>query len=877
MTSHKPPLPHMKRLLFSACWLACALHLSAAGTSDPRAAIKVDLSAEKAPVSPMLHGIFLEEINHAFDGGLYAELVQNRSFEEGVLPPGVKLVPQADGRQKMELTELPAGVPQERWPMPWPWGENCYWDQKRELIGWSLENRGMASGSMALTTANPMNAASSRSLELQVNAEAAPDKVALINSGYWGIPITTGTRYDLKFHLLPTEFSGTVTARLESADGKLLASQDFPQIQPGKTWTRLTAQLTAQGTDPKARLVLAFHGKGKLQVDWVSLFPPTYKGRPNGLRADLAQYLEGLKPGFIRYPGGCYIQGISWDSAPDWRKMVCPPEERPGQWGYWKYRSSDGFGYHEFLQLCEDLGAEPLYVAFAGMTVHPDNNMPLDQIDPIIQRALDAIEYARGPVTSHWGAVRAKMGHPQPFSMKYVEIGNEHPPAIYGDYYVKFRDAIKAKYPDITVIMSMYWSGLNQPAIDRAGDSRIDMVDEHAYRDASWVRSNFHYYDHYARKPWSIYIGEYSSQHGGGDWYGAMGDSLYLMMCERNGDLIKMASYAPLFCNVNQRDWPINLIEYDSSRSYAHASYYVQQMFAENRPDTNLATESQLTTQTPKDDALLAGRIGLGAWNTQTEFKEFRVYDESGRQLMREDFHDLRQWDAPLSGDWSVKDGVLKQSSTSATPAMILLKSSSPFKTGKITFKARRTGGSEGFLAFFNATGLDDFMFANFGAAGNAFSAIQNYGNSTSRLWKDGKNTPGAIDDAWHEVTLILGKNTAEALLDGKSIASGSMEAMPTFFTNAGYEVKSKSIILKATNYLDHPLQTEISIQGAQAIAAKGVHQFISSDQIYGENSLEKPTQITRQTLPLDHCAPRFTVTLPAHSVNVLRIPALKK
>ena len=163
-------------------------------------------------------------------------------------------------------------------------------------------------------------------------------------------------------------------------------------MKPGETWQKLTATLKATGTAPKGKFVLSFRGKGTFQVDWVSLFPPTFKNRPNGLRPELAQYLADMKPAYVRYPGGCYVEGFAWESAPDWRTMVCPPEERPGTWSYWKYRSTDGFGYHEFLQFCEDIGADAMYVAFCGMTVHPQNNMPIEQIDPVIQRALDAIE-----------------------------------------------------------------------------------------------------------------------------------------------------------------------------------------------------------------------------------------------------------------------------------------------------------------------------------------------------------------------------------------------------------------------------------------------------------------------------------------------------
>ena len=222
---------------------------------------------------------------------------------------------------------------------------------------------------------------------------------------------------------------------------------------------------------------------------------------------------------------------------------------------------------------------------------------------------------ARGPVDSKWGAVRAKMGHPEPFSLKYIEIGNEHETPEYGKYYVKFRKAIKEKYPDMPVIMSMYWSGLNQRALKTAGDENIDMVDEHAYHAAEWPRQNFNYFDKYKRKNWSIFVGEHASQRGNGDWGCGMGDSVYLMMCERNSDLIKMVCYAPLFCNVNLRDWEYNLIEYDSSRSFAHGSYYVQKTFAENLAGVNLATQTEVVTKPeaekkdePKPEAQTEGR-----------------------------------------------------------------------------------------------------------------------------------------------------------------------------------------------------------------------------------------------------------------------------
>jgi alpha-L-arabinofuranosidase len=846
---------------------------NAAGGDPPVATIQVNLKEQKVPVSPTLYGVFMEEISHAFDGGIYAELIQNRSFEEGIPPPGMKLLKKEDGSLKMELQELPPGVPKEKWNMPWPWSMNCGWDPKRELIGWSLAVEGGAQGQMKLTEAHPMNSASARSLELSITpAPSGQGSVALVNSGYWGIPVQAETPYALKFYLRPGTYQGQVTALLQAKDGKELARREFGEVKPGESWQKHTATLQAAGTDREARFVLRFRGRGTLQVDWVSLFPPTYKGRPNGLRPDLAKYLEELKPAFIRYPGGCYVEGLSFESAPDWRKMVCAPEERPGMWGYWQYRSTDGFGYHEFLEFCEDIGAAAMYVAFCGMTVHPENNWPLDKIGPVVQQTLDAIEYALGPVESKWGAVRAKMGHPKPFLLKYVEIGNEHPPALYGDYYARFRQAIKAKYPEVTVVMSMYWSGLNWGAIERAGDANIDIVDEHAYRPSGWARSNFDYFDKYRRKPWKVYLGEYAHHHGNGDWSAAMDDSVFLMMMERNGDLVTMASYAPLFCNVHKKDWGVNLIEYDASRSFAHASYYVQKVFNETRPDVNLATTLRVTPEPDPNRPLMAGKFGLGSWHTASEFKELRVYDAEGKLVLSDDFQDLSHWETPVVGKWQATGGVLRQTDLGASPSMLLLKTPE-LKTGRVTLKARRADGNEGFLMFFNASGIDRFLFCNYGAAGNHFSAIQDRGVPEGCAFKGGRSTPGPIEKGrWCEISLVVGRDKAEMFLDGKLVSDARMEFLPSLFATAGYDVKRKTVVLKATNYHAQPVRAEIQLDGAEGVAPAGQHIVLRSGKPADENSLDNPRRIVPQEQPLANCGPRFSVVLPPLSVNVLRI-----
>ena len=353
-----------------------------------------------------------------------------------------------------------------------------------------------------------------------------------------------------------------------------------------------------------------------------------------------------------------------------------------------------------------------------------------------------------------------------------------------------------------------------------------------------------------------------------------MDDSVYLMMLERNGDMVKLASYAPLFCNVNSRDWGVNLIEFDSSRSFAHASYYVQKVFNETRPDVNLATSVEVTPKPDPSRPLLAGKFGLGAWNTQTEFKDLRIYDDQGQLVYSDDFKSLEGWDAPGVGNWRVQDGVLSQTENGHSPAMLLLKTPG-LKTGKVTLKARRVGGSEGFLMFFNASGTDRFLFCNYGAAGNAFSAIQDRGVPDGCAFKGGRSTPGKIEnERWYDISLIVTKDKAEMTLDGKVVSDASVVDLPAFFATAGYDKKTKSVVLRATNYSQQPVQTTIALDGAKVVETAGRHIVISGNGVHDENSLEQPHRIVPKAQPLPGCAKEFPVTLPPLSVNVLEIPA---
>jgi alpha-L-arabinofuranosidase len=356
-----------------------------------------------------------------------------------------------------------------------------------------------------------------------------------------------------------------------------------------------------------------------------------------------------------------------------------------------------------------------------------------------------------------------------------------------------------------------------------------------------------------------------------------MDDSVFLMMMERNGDLVTMASYAPLFCNVNKRDWGVNLIEFDASRSFAHASYYVQKVFNGNRPDVNLATAVSVEPGPDPNAPLMAGKFGLGSWSTANEFKELRIVDEKGGLMLSEDFASLDNWETPGVGQWQAEDGVLRQTDTGKGPAMLLLKGP-PFKTGRVTLKARRVDGSEGFLMFFNAAGPDRFLFCNYGAAGNKFSAIQDRGVPEGCAFHGGMSTQGGIETGrWYEISLVLGRDKAEMFLDGKKVSDAKAEYLPAFFATAGYDTKERTVVLKATNYHAKPVRAEIQLDGAAKVGAAGRHIVIRSDEPCAENSLDNPRRIVPEEQPLAGCGERCSVTLAPYSVNVLRIPASDK
>ena len=529
--------------------------------------IQVDTSAPGTPVSPDLYGIFFEEINHAGEGGLYAEMVQNRDFEYNALPGGASWAG--------NLLKTSTGWQERKW-------------FANDLHGWKLITEGTARGSIAQESASPLNDRNPHSLRLTIRD--AGTRIGVGNAGFWGMNFQAGKFYELTlFARTENDDSFDLTATLESASGReRYATAVIEEVGGG--WKRYGCSLQAKESDPQGRLTLTVDCPGTVWFDIVSLFPrDTFKSRPFGLRPDLAQMLVDLQPSFVRFPGGAIVGGLTLDNRIQWKNSIGDIAQRRGTMNLWGYYTSNGLGFHEYLQLCEDLDADALWVCNPGFSdnYRRPEHAPPEEIPSFVQEALDGLEYALGPVDSEWGAQRAANGHPQPFRLRYIEIGNEASGQQYRENYELFHRAIQAAYPDVTIISNQ----------DFGEELPVDIIDHHKYGPPKSFFDTHHQYDDADRESPDIYVGE--------------SEAAYMLGLERNGDIVKMSSYAPLFFHVDDIAWPVNMIGFDSSRAFGRSSYYVQQLFAQNRSDEILQTRVEFTDEGTADHFYaLAGNDG---------------------------------------------------------------------------------------------------------------------------------------------------------------------------------------------------------------------------------------------------------------------------
>ena len=519
---------------------------------------KLSVLANKplAEVQPAMWGIFFEDINFAADGGIYAELVKNRSFEF-----------------------------------------------TRPLMGWKELKQGDASGSILIINQgdeNPNNPRFAR-----VTSNTGKGVYGLTNEGFRGIGVSKGKQLDFSVFARQTG-EGLIRLKIEliNSAGNKIGEASLSQVT--EKWQKYSVSFVCTETDAKAKLNVILEGKGTLDLDMISLFPhDTWKGRANGLRADLVQMLADLKPGFIRFPGGCIVEGFELATRYQWKKTIGKPEDRKLIINRWNtefadkstpdYFQSYGLGFFEYFLLCEDIGAEPLPILSCGMACQFNSAevVPLNQLDSYIQDALDLIEFANGRADSKWGKIRSEMGHSLPFNMKLLGIGNEQWDVQYVDRYKAFAKVLKEKYPAVKLISSVGPSPDGKQFEYLSGEMKkmnADFVDEHYYKEPAWFLKNASRYDHYDRKGPKIFAGEYAA-HSKADnapesrnnWESALAEAAFMTGLERNSDMVQMASYAPLFGNVEAWQWRPDLIWFDNLRVARSPNYYVQKLFSNNK------------------------------------------------------------------------------------------------------------------------------------------------------------------------------------------------------------------------------------------------------------------------------------------------------
>ena len=567
-----------RKLLISA--LALSTALSSFGQTNT---MEVNTKKMGAPIQSTMYGIFFEDINFAADGGLYGELVKNRSFE----------------------------FPQE-------------------LMGWQ------AFGCVDVEDDGPFE----RCPHYVVLSDPGHKerRSGLVNEGFFGIGVEKGESY--RFSVWAKAPKGEAAIRVQLIDENSMdEKQEFVEQEitiKGSDWKKYTTTLTSPKKDKHAKLRIFLKGTNSVALEHISLFPVnTYKNRENGMRRDLAQALADLKPGIFRFPGGCIVEGTDLATRYQWKNTLGPVENRPLNGNRWEhtfdyryypdYYQSYGLGFFEFFQLSEDIGAEPLPILNVGMACQYQNwndesaHVPMDELQPYIDDCLDLIEFANGPANSKWGKIRAEMGHPAPFNMKYIGVGNEQWGEFYYERLKPFVAAIRAKYPNIKIV------GTSGPVPEDKPDNtyrfedgwkamkaqKADLVDEHYYRDEEWFLTHGLRYDSYDRKGPKVFAGEYACHGKGKKWNhyeAAILEAAFMTGFERNADVVHMTTPAPLFAHVDGWQWRPDQIWYDNTDMFKTVSYYVQQMYA-----TNAGTNVLSLTMDKKPVANQAGQNGLFA------------------------------------------------------------------------------------------------------------------------------------------------------------------------------------------------------------------------------------------------------------------------
>jgi alpha-L-arabinofuranosidase len=784
-------------------------------------------------ISPRLYGIFLEDINFGADGGLSAELVKNGGFE----------------------------FPES-------------------LMGWKKVGN---EGEIRVSHEAPWRASNPNFLEMR-----AAKKAAIANEGFRGIGLHGGKPYHFSAWSR-TEPSKTVkvTVRLVGEKDEVLAEE--PVEVSGSDWQEITATLKPAKTEARARLGFVIDSPGRVDLDMVSLCPQdTWKGRPHGLRNDLVQVLADLKPAFFRFPGGCIVEGSTLQNRYQWKQTIGDMADRRLLINRWNtefshrptpdYFQSFALGFYEYFVMSEEIGAEPLPIINCGMACQFNSGelVPLDKLQPYIQDALDLIEFANGPVTSVWGAKRAAMGHPEPFNLKLLGVGNEQWGPQYIERYKAFAEVLSEKHPEIELISGSgpFPNDKNyQYAWPELRALKVDIVDEHCYAMPDWFLKASTRYDGFERNGPKVFMGEYAAQsiditapQNKNNLRCALAEAAFMTGLERNSDVVVMSSYAPLLGHEDAWQWRPNLIWFDNLTSYATPNYYVQQIFSLNRGDEVLPIE--ISDSRPAKQA--AGRIGLGTYRGTAEFKDIRVTAGNETLFDSDSLGDLKN--ATIHrGDWSAANGVIHQKSRGDGRLLI---GDPNWPDYTLSLKARKTAGDEGFVVFFRNSEGGSMLEWNIGGWRNTEHGVQAHLASHSTDENVVARKAGSIEkDRWYDVKVEVAGSEVKCYLDGELVHEVNVPApkLARVYSTASVDHKSGDIILKIVNVDGEPAVTKVQFSGPEAQSYEGRAIVLSGDP-EAVNTISKPDILKPRERKIESLRSGQEFTFEPHSLTVLRL-----
>ena len=839
------------------------------GSEEEPYSINIDASDRSKDVSDDMWGLFFEDINSAADGGLYAEMVQNRSFEKS----------------------------DEKEGHLYNWGlYSIYKEPNRE------DGKYYTAENIQVKTDKPMN-------ENNPTYITIPKGEMICNDGFYdgtewdcdkgtsfsGMKFKNGEKYDFSVY---ARGEGELTVSLGIVIDEHKASFEVEPFNEAAAvikcnskddWKKYSVTFTADEEleSDGSGLIVTNTGDSDLDVDMVSLMPEdTYKG--HGLRKDLMEQLEAMHPKFLRFPGGCAVEGQTMDTAWNWKDTIGDVSERKEMINIWNpsatepYMMTYGLGFYEYFQMCEDLGMEPVPILNCGIACQvrsgsatdEEHLVPMDKLQPYIDDALDLIEFANGTDESNeWVQKRIQMGHKEPFNMKYIGIGNEQYGDIYFERYEEFAKQIHEKYPDINLVTTsgtassgssndLAWNWANEH------EELADRMDEHYYETADWFRQHAYRYDNYRRDTnTKVFLGEYASK--GNAWYNALSEAAFMTGLERNADVVRMASYAPMFAKFGNTQWSAaDMIWFNNSDYVLTPNYYVQSLFSNNQGDYSLPTEVKLNG-IEKDDALKGG-VAVGSWGTHNEFKDIEVKTENSTVTA-----DKSEWET-TNGDWSIDDnGVISQMSDNT--GAVCYYASPDMRNYTLTLKARKLSGGEGFQIGVAADDALNYYRVNIGGWGNTTAKVQHIVNGVSSSSGNvaEQSYVGNVhinDNEWYDVTVEVTDDEIKAYLNDEFICSYKKpKEYGPVYSSSVYDEETGDVIVKVVNTMDSDVNIGMNVSG-ETITSNIAKTTVMSGDTNLENSLDNKNAIVPKEIELTNASNNFTYNAPADSFSIIRL-----